>query len=108
MSINSALSCPQTIGGVIGLSGHVFPAMQKIIDEDKEDVFKDKKENLRFFLYHGKEDDLLEYGRCAKTYENLIASGFKNAIFKSEEFLGHSVSPKETKEIAEFLASVMK
>lgn len=29
------------------------------------------------FVYHGKDDDVIEYGKAAKTYESLKASGFE-------------------------------
>ena len=44
---------------------------QKMIDEDKEGAFDDKKKGLNLFLYHGKQDDVIKYGHAAKTYEKL-------------------------------------
>ena len=107
MSINTALLCKQTVGGVVGLSGHVFPAAHKLVEEDENGVFSDKKKNLRMFVYHGKGDEIIPYGKAAKTYEELKKIGFEKVQFLSEEYLGHSVSPMEMQKIREFLSSVM-
>ena len=69
MAINSAILCQQTIGGVVGLSGLVFPSLLKLIAEDQDGTFDDKKKNLRMFIYHGKDDDVIDYEKAAKTYE---------------------------------------
>ena len=47
-----------------------------MIDEDKDGSFDDKKTQLPIFVYHGKEDDVADYGFAAKTYEKFKASGF--------------------------------
>jgi len=77
MAINVTLSCDQVLGGVIGLSGHVFPSMLELLEQDKDGVFDEKKRNLRIFAYHGKADDLIDEGRAAKTYERIKNAGFK-------------------------------
>jgi len=59
MSINVALLSPYRVGGVIGLSGAVFPSLQSTIDNDKDGRFDDKKTNLPLFIYHGKEDQVI-------------------------------------------------
>jgi predicted esterase len=71
MSINVALCCKEVIGAVIGLSGNVFSSLQDLINEDKEGAFYDKKKNLRMFIYHGKEDDIIDYEKASHTYKKL-------------------------------------
>ena len=63
---------------------------------------------MRFFVYHGKEDGVIEYAKAMKTYELFVAQGFKQVEIYSEEFLEHGVSPTETKKIKEFLSKVMQ
>ena len=92
----------------MGLSGDVFPSLQRLIDEDADgSAFEDKKKNLDLFLYHGKEDDVIPFGHAAKTYEKLKASGFQKVKFYSDEFLGHSVSDRECELFVEFLRELM-
>ena len=77
MALNAALMAKERVGGVVGLSGEVFVSLQTLIDEDTDNGFKDKKENLPIFLYHGKADEVINYGYAAKSYEKLKASGFE-------------------------------
>ena len=76
MSLNVALSCEKTLGGVVALSGHIFPSMLELVEAEKDGVFDEKKQNLRVFAYHGKADDLIDEGKAGKTYEKLKAAGF--------------------------------
>ena len=78
-----------------------------MIEHTQDDQLEDKKQNLRYLFYHGKDDDLILEANAAKSYEKLKAFGFKNIEYRSEEFLGHSVSPSEVKLIREFLSKVM-
>ena len=67
MALNAAIMAKERIGGVIGLSGKVFVSLQTIIDEDTNDRFKDKKENLPIFLYHNKSDQVNNFDFGAKS-----------------------------------------
>jgi predicted esterase len=107
MSIHIAIVAPFLIGGVVGLSGEVFPSLQKMINDDKDGTFDDKKKNLNLFLYHGKEDDVIKHGIAAKTYEKLKESGFAKVKFYSDEFLAHSVNDKDCEMFVEFLRELM-
>lgn len=53
----------------------------------------DKKQNLPFFIYHGKSDEVISYANAGKTYERFKASGFEKVSLYTEEYLSHSVSP---------------
>ncbi len=107
MAINTALSYEHTLGGVVGLSGHAFPSMIEMIEQDTEGTFDGKKKDLRIFAYHGKADGVINEGKAGKTYEKLIAAGFTQLKYRTEEWLEHSVSPTEIEAIQEFLRSVM-
>jgi predicted esterase len=110
MAINVAIVCPNTLGGVIGLSGHVFPSLIDMLrNSDKEMAaeMENKKKNLSFFLYHGKSDPLIQEMHAAKTYEFLKEFGFEKIDYTSEEFLEHSVSRSEQKKMTAFLKRVM-
>ena len=65
------------------------------------------KKHLPIFLYHGTGDEVIPYPLAMKTYEKLKASGFELMQFTSEQHLGHTVSPKETRMITEFLTQHM-
>ena len=58
-ALNAALSCDKVIGGVVGLSGHVLPAIIDQIEKDKKGTFDEKKKNLSIFAYHGKMDQII-------------------------------------------------
>ena len=69
-------------------------------------------ENMRrktpIFLYHGKSDDVLPYKAAEKTYDFLkqeIYDGVSADTFKyfAENNLGHSLSPKELRDVSQFM-----
>ena len=99
MALNAALSTPHTIGGVIGLSGHVFPQMLELVQTDNQGTFDEKKKNLRIFTYHGKDDNLIPESKAAKSYELLKAAGFEKLSYYGEDDLEHSVSQAEIRAI---------
>jgi len=68
MAINSAILAPFKIGGVIALSGGVFPSLQKTINSDHE-RFADKKKSLPFFIYHGMRDQVVIYPHAKESYD---------------------------------------
>ena len=103
MSLNVALHAPQRIGGVVALSGAVFPSLQSTIDADTDGRLADKKESLPIFIYHGKADKVIAHAYAAETYNKLVASGFQRVSVHAEEYLPHSVSPAEITKISEFL-----
>eukprot|EP00347_Sterkiella_histriomuscorum_P018729 403344400 len=107
MAIHCALSSEHILGGVLALSGHVFPFMLEMIQEDQDGVYENKKKHLKLFAYHGKDDEVIDEGKAHKSYDQLKAAGFENVRFINEDFLGHSVSPLEIAKIKEFLTSNM-
>ena len=62
---------------------------------------------MPFFLYHGKEDDVIDCEQAVKTYQRFIEHGFKKVKILKEEFLGHSVSDQECQHFTEFLGTLM-
>ena len=50
--------------------------MLEMIETDTEGTFDVKKQDLRIFAYHGKDDQVINEGKAAKSYEKLKAAGF--------------------------------
>ena len=107
MAIYAAVMCPQMIGGVVGLSGDILSCLLTQLAEDKEGIFEDKKQDLPFFIYHGKEDDVVDCECAMKTYEKFISYGFQKVKLHKDEFLGHMINDQECKLFTEFLESLM-
>ena len=59
MALYAAVMCPQTLGGVVGLSGDVMACLNQQIQDDKDGSFEVKKKELPFFIYHGRNDDVV-------------------------------------------------
>ena len=106
MAINSAILAPFKIGGVIALSGGVFPSLQNTINADS-DRFADKKKTLSIFIYHGMRDQVVTYPHAKESYDQLRASGFEKVQFTPEEKLDHSFSLQEIEKIKEFFNKVL-
>ena len=106
MAIYAAVMCPQRVGGVVGLSGDIMSGLLNQLAEDKEGIFEDKKD-LPIFIYHGKEDDVVDCETAIKTYEKFISYGFQKVKIHKDEFLGHTINDQECKLFTEFLGSLM-
>lgn len=96
LALAIAMAYKNKLGGVIGLSGFMDEGIE--LDEAKKD--------MPIFLWHGKSDPLIPEGVSTKSYERLKKEGFK-VMHTAEDYLEHSVSPKEMIAIKKFADTVM-
>lgn len=93
MSLYTGLGKGIKFGGLICLSGGLFP-----FTEISNDVLK-----TPIFMGHGKNDMMVSFKIAEYSYEQLIKSNFTNVKFKSYD-MGHSLVEEELKDMIEFLS----
>ena len=95
MSLYIAFKFPYQLGGIIGLSGMLFYELN-----DKE--LLNKRKNIPIFIGHGYKDNIVNYTKAMKTYENL--KEFDNISFNTFNYEGHWVYfERELKIIKDFI-----
>jgi len=61
MALKTSLTFDQPLGGIISLSGFLFYGT----------VENEKNKNIPILISHGRDDPLLAYALCSKSYEKL-------------------------------------
>jgi len=96
LSLLVGLSFEHCIGGVISLSGYLFPEI-KIREENKK---------INIFVGHGENDDVITFSTSKeemKRIENF--KGFKSYSYPKK---GHTITEKECKDLKLFLTECFK
>ncbi len=95
LSLYTGLTYKHLLGGVIVLSGALFP-QTKILDSNKD---------LKIFVGHGTNDDVIS---CEPSEESMKPiknfSGFKRILYPGE---GHCICQKEIEDLKHFLKKSM-
>jgi phospholipase/carboxylesterase len=91
MSLYIGLSYENSIGGVIAMSGLLFPFTK---------ITGDKKK-LPMLITHGKWDPLLPEQFCSSTYQQIIKEGF-NVNYKTYD-IDHTIIMEELDEMKNFI-----
>jgi len=99
---------PTALGGLIGCSGMQALDLKNVPKPESEEALEKMRRSTPMFLYHGKDDPVLPFKAADKTYEFLrqeIYDGVNKDTFKytSENNLAHSLSPREIREISQFM-----
>jgi predicted esterase len=68
MSLLYALTSENLLGGIIGYSGHVF----RSFDLKNKGTFLINSDKLPMFMYHGKNDNVINCGMAQKGYDLMI------------------------------------
>ena len=95
LSYAIALSYPEKVQRVAAMSGYLNPEMMT------EDFLKNNLSNLKFFISHGTDDQVVpvDWGRKAKPFlDNLGA----NAVYH-EYRMGHGISPQNFHDFKEWI-----
>ena len=71
MSLYLGLSEPELIDGVIALSGHLYPEVRKAIKHNPN------LSDLKIFMSHGKQDNVLSFEKAEEGYHYLNNHGIK-------------------------------
>ena len=99
MSLHVGLTFEKKIGGIVCLSGLLFPfTYQNTKIEDKKDT--------PIFFGHGNYDTLIPQILADQSYKTLVNDGFKNvkAIYYDEE---HTISYEELDDMKNFLKKII-
>jgi len=100
VGLNTFVTLPKKLAGCIGLS--TFLPLHKQFPGSCAAENKDTK----VFIGHGTSDPVVKYVIGQKTKE-VLKSHYSNTKFNSYNGLGHSSSPKEMKDVSDFLKSVL-
>ena len=96
ISLMIGLSFEHAIGGVICLSGYLFPQI-KIREENK---------NINIFVGHGDKDEMLSYSMISQELERI--KDFKGFKMHTYPGAGHTITQKEISDLNKFLTECMK
>jgi phospholipase/carboxylesterase len=94
ISLFAGLSCRQSIGGIVALSGYL-PCV------DHLNIYQRNK--LPIFMGVGLQDEIVLPAWTAESESYLLGQGF-NAIYKIDYNMGHSVCAKEIVDLSEWFA----
>lgn len=73
MALYAGLNLPEDIGGIIGISGFLFPFIKE------EDI--SQRKNIPILIEHGRNDEIIQESKAKLSYEK-IKSEFKNFDYK--------------------------
>jgi predicted esterase len=98
MALFSGITCPQKLGGIVGLSSYLL--LHTKVDEfiPKDNPNKDTP----IFIGHGDSDPLVKYEWGQKTAQFLKERGFK-VDFRTYKDLVHSADPEEIDDVEKFI-----
>lgn len=95
-ALNMLFALNQSVGGIISLSGRLL--QNSLIPQ----VYIDRRQNVNFFLGHGKKDETIPIETAKQSYEYL--KGLKNITFKAYKDMGHCISDEEINDVKEVFA----
>lgn len=98
LSLAIALSRPDKIRAVVGLSGYIHPPIIDLKD-------KDAYQNLDIYSSHGTADQVIPVSWARKTQPYLNQLGIRNSY--SEFPVGHGVAPQNFYEFRSWLTEVL-
>ena len=96
VSLLSALSFPQKLGGIIAMSGYL-PIPTKFFSH----VHEVNKETP-VMMFHGKQDEVVEYEWGLDAFKKLKDNGL-NVSFQSFDHMGHSACDEEIMLVRQFV-----
>jgi len=98
VSMHIGYHYPETLSGVIALSGYL-PI------KGEEDMFEINSNAKRtpLFLGHGTADQVVKYEWGKASYEALVKAGVQG-VMKTYQRMGHSSCQEEMKDVAKFIA----
>ncbi|KAF3526735.1 hypothetical protein F2Q69_00047264 [Brassica cretica] len=96
---------PINLRAVVGLSGWLpgWKSLRNKIECSYEAARR--AASLPIILTHGTADDLVPYRFGEKSAQSLGMAGFRQAVFKPYEGLGHYTVPKELDEVVQWLTT---
>lgn len=95
IALSAGLNIKENIGGIIALSGVLFPFCTKNVN------IEEKKE-LPIYIGHGTLDETININLAKLSYEFFSSNNFKNVKF-NEFPISHTINSKELKDINDFV-----
>ena len=96
VSLLVGLTFEHLLGGVICLSGYLFPEIE----------IKQEKKNLNIFVGHGEDDKVITYMTSMEEMKRI--ENFKGFVKCSYPGKGHTITLKEVDDIRNFLSNCIK
>lgn len=95
IALSVGLNIKEKIGGVVALSGILFPCSTSQVDVNS-------KKDLPIYIGHGIQDTMLSYDLAMESYKFFTENKFSEV--KMKEFdIGHTVNKKELAEVSDFI-----
>lgn len=95
MALHIGLNAPKLIGGIIALSGVLFPFSTLTIN-------KEEKKDLPIYLGHGTEDPLLNINLVRQSYDYFDKEKYSDVTFKEFE-MDHTINTEELIDMKDFI-----
>jgi len=100
MTLQTGLRHPETLGGLLGLSGYL-PLMDRWVRQTHPANFA-----TPIFLAHGTDDPVVPLARAEQSREALRAQGYQ--VEWHTYPMPHSVCPQEIQDIGKFLRTMLR
>ena len=95
IALNIGLNFEKELGGIIALSGILFPFCTKNVN------VKSKKD-MAIYIGHGEKDDMINIKLAKVSYKYFEENNFTNVKFR-EFSIGHSINGTELEEVKDFI-----
>jgi phospholipase/carboxylesterase len=102
MTLHLGLTSSEKLGGLVVLSGLLFPFTAEELEKSKDSLHYD----MPIFIAHGSWDELIQEPLAKTSYEPLKTLGFKGVNYKSYDE-GHSIAAEEMMDMKEFLTKLI-
>ncbi|KRX07774.1 hypothetical protein PPERSA_07524 [Pseudocohnilembus persalinus] len=97
MALHTGLQFDQQLGGILVFSGFAFPVTKQ----------HEKNQNTKILITHGKDDQLLPWNKCEKTYKDILKR--ENDIkVEPLDNLDHGFNEQSFKLFKDFFNSLVK
>ncbi|KAL9639962.1 MAG: hypothetical protein Q9164_000591 [Protoblastenia rupestris] len=100
ISLFTGITCPDRLGGIVGLSSYLL-----LHDSIKDHATTEaSNKETPIFMGHGDSDPLVQYRWGVQTEKSLKEMGWK-VDFRTYKGLAHSADPKEIDDLEKYLES---
>ncbi len=100
MSLHVGLTMEDKLGGLVALSGLLFPFTAKEI------VSSERNRDINMFIAHGAYDDVIPELLAKSSYKTIFDLKYKNVVYKSYE-IQHTIDMDEMIDIKNFLTKLI-
>lgn len=102
MTLHCGLTSENKFGGLIVLSGLLFPFTAEELEKSKDSLNKD----VQIFIAHGGYDEVIAETLAKASYQPLYDLGYKNLKYKLYDE-GHSIAVQEMLDMKDFITNLI-